>query len=80
MQEKIGVNEFPKIKYVTRDIDSFTYRITYSLSDLIYILILMTHLQYNSWSMQSDSMFDQMEFSPPSLLETLFYSACFMVG
>lgn len=44
MQKEVGVREFPKLKCVKRDIDSFIYRTIYNLSDLIHILILLRYI------------------------------------
>jgi len=67
MQKESGLSEIPKLKYVKRGIDSFTYRIIYYLIDLIYILILLIYIYNRTTGYNSNLMFmtfDQMEVRP----------------
>lgn len=65
MQKDVWVSEFPKLTRLKKDIDSFSYGVIYSLSDLTdtTLLTYIYNLTAGTYRLMQEYRFDQMEVS-----------------
>lgn len=77
MQKEVWVSEFPKLKQLKKDIDSFSYSVIYNPSDLTYIPTLLTYIYditAGTYNLMQEYGLDQMEVS--CLLGNTFFLFC----